>query len=446
MREVVQFLSDSEVYFDFSTRLLHLEDGTSVSLHDYQSDLLHLFVSNPNTVIPTRQIVAPEFKDIQRPDSYYENHSVLGEAREALFYIQELWKYHFILETVIQTKSRFEYVYIGNELMVVEDDWAPNLPNIVTTDIHESNVDQAISVVDATDNAFPYEGDEPFVFVSYAHKNSKEVMDILSRLNGYGLRIWYDEGIEWGSEWPQSIAEHLKKCSIFLAFHSEESIVSPNCRQEVAYAIKNNKTILAVYLENVELPDGMDMQLSLYQAIHKKGDEATDALAGRLIKNKMLQPCIEPIKIVTVEKHDPPIENVSPSESTDTNYAILKFYPIIMLGSVLGTISGIFILEYISAINLSNLMITITSVVIFFVSYFIGSAVASASLENQPTNSKSINNWMGMLPYTFAILFSLIVPPLASLVIDLLSAFLFLCFVTLFFVLIFTLIFRLGGK
>ena len=26
----------------------------------------------------------------------------------------------------------------------------------------------------------------------------------------YGFRIWYDEGIEAGTEWPEYIAEHLE--------------------------------------------------------------------------------------------------------------------------------------------------------------------------------------------------------------------------------------------
>ena len=48
-----------------------------------------------------------------------------------------------------------------------------------------------------------YQGDNPFVFVSYAHKDSDAVYRILRLLQGRGLRIWYDEGITPGSEWPE---------------------------------------------------------------------------------------------------------------------------------------------------------------------------------------------------------------------------------------------------
>ena len=52
----------------------------------------------------------------------------------------------------------------------------------------------------------PYEGQEPFIFISYAHKNSDQVMPILEKLDEAGYRVWYDDGIAPGSEWPEYIA------------------------------------------------------------------------------------------------------------------------------------------------------------------------------------------------------------------------------------------------
>jgi hypothetical protein len=45
-----------------------------------------------------------------------------------------------------------------------------------------------------------YEGKEPYIFVSYAHKDSPAVFHIVEQLSARGYRIWYDEGIEPGSE------------------------------------------------------------------------------------------------------------------------------------------------------------------------------------------------------------------------------------------------------
>ena len=48
-----------------------------------------------------------------------------------------------------------------------------------------------------------YEGNLPFIFVSYAHKDSREVFDLIEKLAARGYRIWYDEGIKPGVEWPE---------------------------------------------------------------------------------------------------------------------------------------------------------------------------------------------------------------------------------------------------
>ena len=58
-------------------------------------------------------------------------------------------------------------------------------------------------------SSFPYEGNEPYVFISYSHQDIERVMPILRRLNAEGFRIWYDDGIDPGTEWPESIAAQL---------------------------------------------------------------------------------------------------------------------------------------------------------------------------------------------------------------------------------------------
>ena len=45
-----------------------------------------------------------------------------------------------------------------------------------------------------------YEGGEPYIFISYAHKDTDRVMPILKALAAKGFRIWYDAGIEAGTE------------------------------------------------------------------------------------------------------------------------------------------------------------------------------------------------------------------------------------------------------
>ena len=137
----------------------------------------------------------------------------------------------------------------------------------------------------------PYEGKEPYIFVSYSHKDGNRVYPILEHLERSGFRIWYDEGIEWGSEWPESIAEHLDGCTVCMAFISASSVESPNCRQEIRYALKQNKGLISVYLEETPLSKGMDMQLSSYQQTYPYQYANMEMFYERLEGTPLLQQC-----------------------------------------------------------------------------------------------------------------------------------------------------------
>ena len=112
-----------------------------------------------------------------------------------------------------------------------------------------------------------YEGPEKYIFISYAHKDSDRVLKILERMTEAGYRIWYDDGIAPGSEWPEDIATHLDGCAVFLAFVSNNSIASANCRREVTFALSRQKDFLGIVLEPTKMSLGMEMQLSAQQCI-----------------------------------------------------------------------------------------------------------------------------------------------------------------------------------
>lgn len=156
----------------------------------------------------------------------------------------------------------------------------------------------------------PYEGTKEYIFVSYSHEDRAKVLEILEVLNKEGFRIWYDEGIEWGSEWPASIAQHLHDCAVLMAFHSKASAISTNCRQEINYALKYQKSIISVYLEDVELEQGVDMQLTLFQSTYPYQYTDRDLFFSRLIKTSLLQRCrangeiTPPVEKTEIDKHD----------------------------------------------------------------------------------------------------------------------------------------------
>lgn len=135
----------------------------------------------------------------------------------------------------------------------------------------------------------PYEGTEPYVFISYSHKDSARVLPILMVMYQRGYRVWYDEGIPWTSEWPAVIEEHLRHCAVCLAFHSQASVESIHCRREIHYALQEKKPFLSAYLEDVQLQHGLGLQLSLYQSI--KLFPQTDEFVTQLERESAFLPC-----------------------------------------------------------------------------------------------------------------------------------------------------------
>ena len=139
----------------------------------------------------------------------------------------------------------------------------------------------------------PYEGTSPYVFVSYAHKDSARVLPILEALSQSGFRIWYDAGIEAGTEWPENIASHLENATVVLAFLSPFSIESKNCRQEINFALNCSRDMLSIYLDEFELTRGLEMRLGLTQSLFYYRHESFESFFAELTAAKLLATCRE---------------------------------------------------------------------------------------------------------------------------------------------------------
>lgn len=95
----------------------------------------------------------------------------------------------------------------------------------------------------------PYEGQKPYIFLSYAREDTDLMLEAANRLKDDGYRLWYDEGIPGGNDWPLYIAEHLEASGIVLFFFSGKSMVSPNCLNEMMAAQRNRKSVICVCLD-----------------------------------------------------------------------------------------------------------------------------------------------------------------------------------------------------
>lgn len=114
-----------------------------------------------------------------------------------------------------------------------------------------------------------YAGDKPYIFVSYAHADASAVMEVVSALQERGFRIWFDEGVEVGSDWPEYIAEHLARSGLMLAFLSKSYQASENCRKEMHFALSRKIETVNIFLEETALSPGMEMQIGNRFALMK---------------------------------------------------------------------------------------------------------------------------------------------------------------------------------
>lgn len=139
----------------------------------------------------------------------------------------------------------------------------------------------------------PYIGEKPYIFVSYAHKDSEVVMRAIALLQQSGFRVWYDEGIDPGSEWPDTIEKYLERSSYFIGFISANALDSNYCKCELHTAFNERKKMLIVYLENIKLEGGLKMQLLSRQAIHWYRYESENAFFKKLLTAPGLNDCRE---------------------------------------------------------------------------------------------------------------------------------------------------------
>jgi hypothetical protein len=117
---------------------------------------------------------------------------------------------------------------------------------------------------------FPaYRGTMPYIFVSYSHADMKEVFQVIKQLNASRYRIWFDEGIEPGNEWPEVVGRAVLGCSQFIVFMSPTAVESRNVRNEINLATSAGKNIIVIYLSSTALTEGLLLQIGTVQYYNK---------------------------------------------------------------------------------------------------------------------------------------------------------------------------------
>lgn len=124
------------------------------------------------------------------------------------------------------------------------------------------------------------------IFVSYSHYNQDLVMELIQRMREDGLYVWHYEKAKAGYEWSELLASKIEECSIFLAFISREYVTSQNCLDEIYYAKRNDKNILLLYLDDVELTEGMKFAFHRKRFLKRQDYESQDDFLQQIYESQ----------------------------------------------------------------------------------------------------------------------------------------------------------------
>jgi len=97
-----------------------------------------------------------------------------------------------------------------------------------------------------------YEGDEPYIFISYAHDDAPRVYPIVKELYEAGWDLWYDEGIKATERYLPVIANHVKRGTVFVLMLTGRCLERPFVMNyELEFARQRGAAIVPVLLEDV---------------------------------------------------------------------------------------------------------------------------------------------------------------------------------------------------
>ncbi len=111
-------------------------------------------------------------------------------------------------------------------------------------------------------------GDENYLFISYAHKDSDTVFSVLNNIYNLGVNYWYDKELDVGDVWHEVAGVFLRneKCRGSVVFLSVDAVASDAVFQEVQIIntiCKNDKSFrrILILLDSNNIADLIEQAL-----------------------------------------------------------------------------------------------------------------------------------------------------------------------------------------
>jgi hypothetical protein len=96
------------------------------------------------------------------------------------------------------------------------------------------------------------------IFISYKKEDAGRVIRLVEGLRDEGFSVWWDLGIQAGSEWDRTIRQELDAARLVIAIWSEASVHAPWVKEE-ANVGKTRGVLLPVKIDEVDPPLGFTL-------------------------------------------------------------------------------------------------------------------------------------------------------------------------------------------
>ena len=105
------------------------------------------------------------------------------------------------------------------------------------------------------------------VFISYSSKDEETANLVVEGLSARGVQCWKAGAytINTGEDFRQKIADALDECKIFLIILSKNSMSSPWCKIELTEALRKNKKIYSLKVDESPIDELFEFKLGCSQ-------------------------------------------------------------------------------------------------------------------------------------------------------------------------------------
>jgi len=104
------------------------------------------------------------------------------------------------------------------------------------------------------------------IFISYAHDDTSRILEFQRALEAH--EVWFDHHLSVGQEWWNEIERQIGASHCFVLLLSPKSMASEYCQKELELALRLDKPIAPVMIEEMPIPE----RLSRFQIINMVGD------------------------------------------------------------------------------------------------------------------------------------------------------------------------------